>query len=208
MDPNSSTSDLSTRIQQEFELFWGKLVVQWYVHVEEGLLADMARLKDGDDDSIRAAIETWTKEGVNTMAIISSYITKERISHRIPTEEDINKQLWLAVEPSREARGPSHHDAVESAGLPHRTHIYNMPPEILEIVLGYLPASPPEMGEQHSVADHRDLHSMCLVSRHLSGMAYPLLYRTVLLWDEAAIYLFFRTLCRKPGYGLWTRQLA
>ena len=84
-------------------------------------------------------------------------------------------------------------------------------------------APPPEIGETRRIAYNqlnpgdawfdftrcrRGLHSMCLVSRHLSEIARPLLYCVVPLWHEAAIVLFFRTLCSKPEYGLWARELA
>ena len=89
----------------------------------------------------------------------------------------------------------------------YRTPFNKMPPEIVTMILGFLLALPPELVEKHP-ACHRDLHSMCLVSRRLSVMAYPLLYRTVPLWNETAMYLFVRTLYRKPEYGFWTRYFA
>jgi hypothetical protein len=98
-----------------------------------------------------------------------------------------------------------------------------MPPEIIALILDFLVPQPPEIGETRPVAYNqlmvdepwfdftrcrRGLHSVCRVSRRLSEMARPLLYRVVPLWDETAMLLFFRTLCNKPHYGLWTRYLS
>jgi hypothetical protein len=49
---------------------------------------------------------------------------------------------------------------------------------------------------------------MCLVSRRLSVMAYPLLYCVVPLWDEREMLLFFRTLLSTPRFGHYTRYVA
>ena len=51
-------------------------------------------------------------------------------------------------------------------------------------------------------------YSMCLVLLHFSEIARPLLYCVVPLWHEVAMVLFFRTLCSKPEYGLWTCDFA
>jgi hypothetical protein len=98
-----------------------------------------------------------------------------------------------------------------------------MPPEIIALILDHLLPTPPEIGETRPVAYNqlmvdepwfaftrcrRGLHSLCRVSRRLSEMARPLLYRVVTIWDEKAMLLFFRTLCSKPDYGLWTRYLS
>jgi hypothetical protein len=98
-----------------------------------------------------------------------------------------------------------------------------MPPEIIAMILDHLIPTPPEIGETRPVAYNqlmvdepwfaftrcrRGLHSLCRVSRRLSEMARPLLYRVVTIWDEKAMLLLFRTLCRKPEYGLWTRYLS
>ncbi|KAK4123031.1 hypothetical protein N657DRAFT_690711 [Parathielavia appendiculata] len=108
----------------------------------------------------------------------------------------------------------------------YRTHalgLETMPPEIIALILDHLLPQPPEIGETRPVAYkqlmvdepwfdftrcRRGLHSLCRVSRRLSETARPLLYRRVAIWDEKALLLFFRTLCRKPDYGLWTRYLS
>ena len=99
----------------------------------------------------------------------------------------------------------------------------NVPPEIIALILDSLLAPLPDIGEScpdaynKLVSDEswfdftrcrRGLHSMCRVSRRLSEMARPRLYFTVPLWDEAAMVLFSRTLCRKPEFGLYTRLFA
>ncbi|KAK3295348.1 uncharacterized protein B0H64DRAFT_395073 [Chaetomium fimeti] len=98
-----------------------------------------------------------------------------------------------------------------------------MPPEIIALILDFLIPQPPEIGETRPVAYHqlmvdepwfdftrcrRGLHSVCRVSRRLSEMARPLLYRVVAIWDETAMLLFFRTLCSKPHYGLFPRYVS
>ena len=105
----------------------------------------------------------------------------------------------------------------------HARRLDTMPPEIIALILDFLLPQPPEIGETKPVtynqliADEpwfdftrcrRGLHSLCRVSRRLSEMARPLMYRVVPLWDSPAMLLFFRTLCDKPHYGLWTRYLA
>jgi hypothetical protein len=125
---------------------------------------------------------------------------------------------------------PQHDDAapddtVMSDAAPPRQprSLENMPPEITALILDFLLAQPPEIGETRPVTYNqliddepwfdftrcrRGLHSMCRVSRRLSEMARPLLYRIVPLWDETAMLLFFRTLCARAQYGLWTRYVA
>ncbi|KAK4033667.1 hypothetical protein C8A01DRAFT_19419 [Parachaetomium inaequale] len=98
-----------------------------------------------------------------------------------------------------------------------------MPPEIIALILEFLVPQPPEIGETRPVAYkqlmvdepwfdftrcRRGLRSVCLVSRRLSEMARPLLYRVVALWDETAMLLFFRTLCSNPEYGPCTRYFS
>ncbi|KAK4096446.1 hypothetical protein N658DRAFT_501589 [Parathielavia hyrcaniae] len=98
-----------------------------------------------------------------------------------------------------------------------------IPPELVALILDHLLPQPPEIGETRPVGYkqlmvdepwfdftrcRRGLHSLCRVSRRLSGMARPLLYRRVAIWDEKTLLLFFRTLCGKPDYGLWTRYLS
>lgn len=98
-----------------------------------------------------------------------------------------------------------------------------VPAEIIALILDFLIPAPPEIGETRPVAYHqlipdepwfdftrcrRGLHSACRVSRRLSEMARPLLYRVVPIWDETGMLLFFRTLLEKPHYGLWTRYFA
>ncbi|KAL2270542.1 hypothetical protein VTJ83DRAFT_2726 [Remersonia thermophila] len=104
-----------------------------------------------------------------------------------------------------------------------RASLQTMPPEIINLILEYLVPQPPEIGETRPVAYHqlmeeepwfdftrcrRGLRSMCLASRRLSQLAFPLLYRVVALWDEASVLLFLRTLTDKPEYGPWTRYLS
>ncbi|KAK4039596.1 hypothetical protein C8A01DRAFT_36379 [Parachaetomium inaequale] len=98
-----------------------------------------------------------------------------------------------------------------------------MPSEIIQTILVSLLAPPPEIGEPHPgtynqlnpdlpwfgfTRSRRGLHSMCLVSRRLSAIACPLLYRVVPIWHEKAMVLFFRTLCCWPNHGNWTRYYA
>ncbi|KAH6624103.1 hypothetical protein B0J18DRAFT_444368 [Chaetomium sp. MPI-SDFR-AT-0129] len=98
-----------------------------------------------------------------------------------------------------------------------------MPPEIISSIFECLIPQPPEIGEtkpvsyNQMIADepwfnftrcHRGLRSLCLVSRRLSQTAFPLLYRTVAVWDEKSMLLFFRTLCNNPSYGTWTRYFS
>lgn len=98
-----------------------------------------------------------------------------------------------------------------------------MPPEIISSILECLIPQPPEIGEtkpvsyNQMIADEpwfnftrcqRGLRSLCLVSRRLSQTAFPLLYRTVAVWDEKSMLFFFRTLCNKPSYGTWTRYFS
>ncbi len=98
-----------------------------------------------------------------------------------------------------------------------------LPVEIITMILGCLLAPPPEFGERPPIADNqlapnepwfdfiqsrRDLYSICLISRGLSGIAYRSLYRDVPIWHEAAIVLFFRTLYCRPECSLLTRYFA
>ncbi|KAK4244589.1 hypothetical protein C7999DRAFT_43778 [Corynascus novoguineensis] len=98
-----------------------------------------------------------------------------------------------------------------------------IPPEIVELILDFLIPQPPEIGETRPVAYgqlipaepwfdftrcRRGLRSLCLVSRRLSEMARPLLYRNAVILDETALLLFFRTLCTNPHYGRWSRYLS
>ncbi|KAL2156640.1 hypothetical protein VTH82DRAFT_1385 [Thermothelomyces myriococcoides] len=98
-----------------------------------------------------------------------------------------------------------------------------MPPEIVDVILEFLIPQPPEIGETRPVAYsqlvdeepwydftrcRRGLRSLCLASRRLAEMARPFLYRNVSILDEVALILFFRTLCNKPHYGLWTRYVS
>ncbi|AEO58233.1 hypothetical protein MYCTH_2305427 [Thermothelomyces thermophilus ATCC 42464] len=103
------------------------------------------------------------------------------------------------------------------------TGLSTMPPEIIDVILEFLIPQPPEIGETRPVAYsqlmvdepwfdftrcRRGLRSLCLVSRRLGEMARPSLYKNVAILDEAAMLLFFRTLCSKPHYGLWTRYVS
>jgi hypothetical protein len=98
-----------------------------------------------------------------------------------------------------------------------------MPLEILALILECLVPQPPEIGETRPVAYNqlmvdepwfdftrcrRGLHSVCRVSRHLSQLARPLLYRVIAMCDETTMLLLFRTLCENPQYGLSTRYLS
>ncbi|KAK3302670.1 uncharacterized protein B0T15DRAFT_543608 [Chaetomium strumarium] len=98
-----------------------------------------------------------------------------------------------------------------------------MPPEIITTILEFLVPQPPEIGETRPVAYsqlmadepwfdftrcRRGLHSVCRVSRLLSEMARPLLYRVIAILDETALVLLLRTLYNKPEYGLWTRYVS
>ncbi|KAL1839398.1 hypothetical protein VTJ49DRAFT_1529 [Mycothermus thermophilus] len=105
-----------------------------------------------------------------------------------------------------------------------RPSLQTMPPEIINLIFEYLVPQPPEIGETRPVGYHqlleeeepwfdftrcrRGLRSMCLASRRLSQLAFPLLYRVIALWDETAVLLFLRTLTDKPEYGPWTRYLS
>jgi hypothetical protein len=121
------------------------------------------------------------------------------------------------------ATGPDKADAdmVDARAPPPR--LDTMPPEIIALILEFLVPQPPEIGETRPVAYkqlmvdepwydftrcRRGLHSVCLVSRRLSEMARPLLYRVVALWDETAMLLFFRTLCSNPEYGPCARYFS
>jgi len=99
----------------------------------------------------------------------------------------------------------------------------SMPPEILTLILEYLIPEQPEIGETRPVAYdklmadepwyhftrcRRGLNSLCRVSRRMAALARPCLYRTIALWNEASMFLLFRTLLEKPEYGVWTRFLS
>ncbi|SPQ22998.1 714e42be-b691-4a69-a2d7-56a34fbf0027 [Thermothielavioides terrestris] len=99
----------------------------------------------------------------------------------------------------------------------------DLPPEIIALILDFLLPQPPEIGETRPVGYRqlmveepwfdftrcrRGLHSLCRVSRRMSEMARPLLYRVVAIWNERSMLLFLRTLYNKPHYGLWTRYLS
>ncbi|KAK1833538.1 hypothetical protein QBC39DRAFT_254074 [Podospora conica] len=98
-----------------------------------------------------------------------------------------------------------------------------LPPEIITTIFEFLVPQKPDLGETRPVSyekldegelwyDHtrsrRGLWSMCQVSRQLSTIARPLLYRVVALLSEESMFLFFRTLTDQPHYGLWTRYLS
>jgi hypothetical protein len=121
------------------------------------------------------------------------------------------------------ATGHGRGDTVMAEARPSVPILDTIPPEIIALILDFLIPQPPEIGETRPVAYHqlmvdepwfdftrcrRGLHSVCRVNRRLSEMARPLLYRTVALWDETAMILFFRTLCSKPHYGLFTRYVS
>jgi len=106
---------------------------------------------------------------------------------------------------------------------PPRLSFDNTPPDIIALILHSLLAPPPMVGETRSVTysrltpdmpwfdftrSRRGLYSMCLVSRRLSAMACPLLYRVVPLGDEREMLLFFRTLLGNPRVGQYTRYVA
>ncbi|KAK4238980.1 hypothetical protein C8A03DRAFT_43350 [Achaetomium macrosporum] len=120
--------------------------------------------------------------------------------------------------------GPDGGDGAVMTGAGGRALVLEaMPPEIIALILDFLVPQPPEIGETHPVAYsqlmvdepwfdftrcRRGLHSVCRVSRRLSEMARPLLYRVVAILDERALVLLLRTLYNKPEYGLWTRYLS
>jgi hypothetical protein len=114
-------------------------------------------------------------------------------------------------------------DAVMTGAGDRAMVLEAMPPEIIALILDCLVPPPPEIGDTRPVAYsqlmvdepwfdftrcRRGLHSLCRVSRRLSQMAFPLLYRVIAILDEKALVLLLRTLYNKPEYGLWTRYLS
>ncbi|KAK3983975.1 hypothetical protein QBC44DRAFT_337804 [Cladorrhinum sp. PSN332] len=99
----------------------------------------------------------------------------------------------------------------------------SLPSELFQQILECLLPQPPEVGETKPVAydqmvegepwyeftrGRRALVNFALTSRTCNNMATPLLYRTVAIYDETSLVLFFRTLIEHPDYGEWTRFLS
>ncbi|KAK4160664.1 hypothetical protein QBC43DRAFT_325027 [Cladorrhinum sp. PSN259] len=99
----------------------------------------------------------------------------------------------------------------------------SLPPELFQQIMECLLPQPPEIGETKPVAYdqmvegepwydftrcRRALVNFSLVSRTCNNMVTPLLYRTVAIYDETSLVLFFRTLIEHPAYGEWTRFLS
>lgn len=114
----------------------------------------------------------------------------------------------------------SHNDGLPA--MPNRQPA-SLPPELFQQILECLLPQPPEIGETKPVGYdqmvegepwydftrcRRALVNFSLASRACNNMATPLLYRTVAIYDELSLVLFFRTLIEHPDYGGWTRFLS
>ena len=99
----------------------------------------------------------------------------------------------------------------------------SLPAEILFQISEHLVPEPSEIGETRPVSYHKlmpgepwfeftrcrcGLRSLSLVSRQLSEISRPLLYRLVSILDEEGMVLFLRTLTERPEFGLWTRYFS
>jgi hypothetical protein len=101
--------------------------------------------------------------------------------------------------------------------------LWNLPQEVFDQVLECLVPDPPEIGGTRPVTYdklmpgeewydftrcRRGLRSLCLVSRGMSRLAQPLLYRVISLLDEDGMMLLFRSLTERPALGGFTRFLS